>query len=201
MILKDLYKNLKKNNRTLIDTSVFDKDYLTGYGSELDLYYLSSKFGTLEVISDDPEEINDYVIAAIKINDYKWQKLYDTLELEYNPIWNYDGTTTTTEVRGARSEEDVIGEGHGNTIEKTAPFDSSNVRNVNEVDNMVDSRTDSHSAESYTDTITETRGGNQGTTTTQQMIKEEREISDFKLWDVIYADIIDMITFPYFGEV
>lgn len=200
MILKKIYQELKAQNKTLIDTSVHTDDYLEGYGSDIDLMFLGIKFATLECVTEDLTELATLVNVAFKNYGYKWDKLYETTQLDYNPIWNYDGTTTTTESRGARSETDTTGQGHGVTENKTAPHDSSVPRNVTKSENTVDARTDGHTEAAYTDTITEVRGGNQGTTTTQQMIREEREISDFNLFDVIMCDIIDLITFPYFGE-
>lgn len=163
--------------------------------------YLNFRYGTLETLSDDPEELIALVDVAFKIYSHKWNKLYDTTQLEYNPIWNYDGSTETTEVRGARHEVDTVGGSRVVSDDRTAPFDSGTVRAVGQNETNIDEHEDEHTKDTYTDVITEVRGGNQGTTTTQQMIKEEREISDFNMFDIIMFDIINMITYPYFGEV
>lgn len=163
--------------------------------SYYDVYYLKYKYGTLETISEDTEEIlNILVEAAISSHAYKWSKLYDTTVLEYNPIWNYDGETTITEVRGERHEEDTIGASKIVSDSRTAPTDSAIVRDVGQTETNADEKTDIHTANEYTDTITETKGGNQGTTTTQKMISEERDISIFNYIDIIYKDIINTIS-------
>ena len=59
--------------------------------------------------------------------------------------------------------------------------------------------TDRDTANTYTDTITEVKGGNQGTTTTQQMIREERDIANMDYINTVYKDIIDTITYPYYS--
>lgn len=163
--------------------------------------YLKFKYGSLLTVSDDLDEILSLVDVAFKIYNTKWSKLYETTQLEYNPIWNYDGSTTTIEERGQRHRTDTVGGSRAVSDERTAPFESSSVRNVNQTETNVDEHEDEHIEDAYTDTITETRGGNQGTTTTQQMIKEEREIADFNIFNVIMTDIIDVITDPIFGEV
>lgn len=183
----------------------------------LNSYYLNYKFATLTLLDDDIENILGLVDVAILTNSYKWQKLYETLNLEYNPIWNYDGTNTITEVRGARDESHIMGARHNETTvggahvttdERTAPFDSATVRDVGQTETNSEEHTDTYNANSYTDrdtaatytdTITEVKGGNQGTTTTQKMITEERDVALFNYIDVVYKDIINLITYPYYS--
>lgn len=183
-----------------------------------DAYYLGVKYADLETVTDDLSTLlNTLVEAAIGINAYKWKTLYNTLDLEYNPIWNYDGETVTEEVRGARDEshirgarhnETTVGGAHVTTDERQAPFDSSTVRDVSQTETEseehtdqydADEYTDQDTAESYTDTITETRHGNQGTTTTQQMINEERAVALMDYIGTVYKDILRVITYPYYS--
>lgn len=50
-------------------------------------------------IDDTDEEIISNIIRAFAINlntkNYEYKKLYETTQLEYNPIWNVDGVTGT----------------------------------------------------------------------------------------------------------
>lgn len=199
MILKQLQKTLAAQEKTLIDTSIHNEEYISDYDWTVDLHYLNIKYGSLVTVSDDLEELHALVEFAFKLNSYKWSKLWEVTQLEYNPIWNYDGTTTTVEERGERSNVNKYGEDVSNSEDKQAPFDSSTYRNVSKNTSTRNEHEDSSVLEAFTDTITETRGGNQGTTTTQQMMEEERRIAHFKMWDVIMADIVDVLTLPMFG--
>ena len=65
--------------------------------------YMSKWFGKREVFISDPESDSDEVLNDIRdtidlwfiSNNYKYGKLYETTILEYNPLFNVDGTTTT----------------------------------------------------------------------------------------------------------
>ena len=220
MVVQDLWKQKIQDQTHLISDTHEEEclSYILENISVLDPYYLGVKYPSFPLISDDVEDILEiYVESAIAINMYKWSKIWETLELEYNPIWNYDGENITTEVRGARHEESSIGAkheeyttggSHAVTDERTAPYDSSTVRDTHQsettADEHIDSRDedareDSKDADAYTDTITEIKHGNQGTTTTQQMIQEERQVALMDYVTMVYKDIIDVITYPYFA--
>ena len=80
-------------------------------------------------------------------NQYTWQKLYDTMVVEYNPIWNVDANVTDT-LSGSESR-DIARSGSG-----------SNNRTVNLADNetvnLADNRT-INTADNETVDITDTR--------------------------------------------
>ena len=183
----------------------------------LNAYYLGYKYATLTCLDDNAGNLLDLVEVALLANAYKWKTLFNTLDLEYNPIWNYDGTNTITEVRGARDESHIKGardssnimaQTHITSENKQAPYDSATVRDVSKNETTGDAHTDRYTsntytdrdtATQYTDTITEVKGGNQGTTTTQQMIREERDIANMDYINTVYKDIIDTITYPYYS--
>lgn len=98
-------------------------------------------------------------------NQYTWQKLYDTMVVEYNPIWNVDATTVI----------DRDATGSGNAIDAVKGFNS---------DTWAESdKTDSSSE--ATEDVTERRTGNIGVTTTQQMLESERKIAAFNMINYI----------------
>lgn len=80
-----------------------------------------------------------------------WTKLYKTETLDYNPIWNVDGTVTEV------VDGDYIGSTKG--YNEQTWLDNNRGRTDNK--------------------ITTRRTGNIGVTTTQTMIQEEREVADF----------------------
>ena len=94
-------------------------------------------------------------------NQYTWQKLYDTMVVEYNPIWNVDATVNI----------DRNTSGTGNATDAVKGFNS---------DVWAESdKTDTSSAAE--EDVIERRTGNIGVTTTQQMLEQERKIADFNM--------------------
>ena len=221
MTIKELWQAMKTASpqKKLIDPENTDEwlaDIITNQDA-LSGYFLNFKYASLTCLDDDVDAILDLVNVAILTNAYKWKTLFGTLDLDYNPIWNYDGTNTITEVRGARDESHIKGardssnimaQTHITSENKQAPYDSATVRDVSKNETTGDAHTDRYTsntytdrdtATQYTDTITEVKGGNQGTTTTQQMISEERAIAPFDYIDTVYKDIINVITYPYYS--
>lgn len=150
----------------------------------------------------------------------KWAKLYETTVLEYNPIWNVDGTETTTTdpVHTKTTDTD-----HENTFvtktdlgqrtttrdHKEFPYDS-NTGKPTESETVTenpatDTRTDTNPErisdhETNTDkvTVTHERHGNIGVTMTQDMIRKEREVSEFLLYEVVLPDVANFLTIPIY---
>lgn len=152
----------------------------------------------------------DFVKVAIKIwsesHYWTWDKLQKTTEFVYNPIWNKDGTITetheygarsVTENRGQRQTTENRGQRENTSEDEIAGFNSAEYSNADKstvtdaaaVDSTTEAAAvDSTSEAAREDTITREEKGNIGITTTQQMIKEEREISDFSIYDYIAED-------------
>ena len=161
-----------------------------------------------------------------------WQKLYNTMFFEYNPIWNKNGTVTETRAKEYSGEKagtvsntkeaetekndfhtvsDISsGDQDSTTENKTAGFNSNDYAKKDkststgswsETDTVSDRHiitgTDSetgNTTESGTSSGEETEEysrieqGNIGVTSTQQLIKEEREVALFEIDDVIIND-------------
>lgn len=150
----------------------------------------------------------------------KWTKLYKTTVLEYNPIWNVDGTETTTTAAQHSKTTDTD---HANTVitstefgqrtttrdRKEYPYDSDTGKpteseTVTEnpaTDKRIDTNPERVAAhETNTDqfTVTHERHGNIGVTMTQDMIKREREVSNFLLYEVVLPDVVNFLTIPIY---
>lgn len=231
---------MKAQDLNLMDPETVTEEYLEVYTENADnndLYYLSLKYGTLETITDDLTTFMAAVNVALSNYAYKWEKLYETTQLTYNPIWNVDGTTEEERVIAARHSEDdiaarhmedtiaarhsedTIGGADVTTTNGAAPYDSSTFHNSSESHTVslehvdkhdadgytdehdTDAYLDKHDEDGYTDTITTTRTGNIGVTSTQSMIMEERRVADINMLDIIMADIINFVTIPYFGGI
>lgn len=188
---------------TLIDVSGEDvPEYLAPYAAaplKNDLYYMGIKYATLETVTDDLDEFLSYVDVALNNYSYKWETLYDTTQLDYNPIWNVDGETVETRDIASRHTEDTIGGADVTTETGSAPMDASTYANQSKSNTVSLEHTDEHDEDAYLDTITTTRTGNIGVTSTQKMINEEREVAELNMLDVIMFDILDFVCYPMFG--
>lgn len=179
----------------------------------------------------------DFCKAAIgfwsKARLHVWQKLYDTMFFEYNPIWNKDGTITETRtkeysdekagtVASTKETSSEVTDGTASsrilnvttddttTTNQTAGFNSSSFvnkdkstvdhsygdtltgseqRSVSDTGSEEGSTTESGTTSGEeTEEYTRVEQGNIGVTSTQQLIKEEREVAMFEIDDVIIKD-------------
>jgi len=170
-------------------------------------------------------ETKQIYVMLFMHNADKWKRLWENIYLqEYNPIWNYDGSNTTTRtyeygktstntkdftIEHAKDSSDTTTVTNSITdrdiysFDGNSPVGSSKDTNNGESETVYSgSDTDTHSgtdtvADSGVDTerITETKGGNQGTTTTQYMELEELKLrEEFNYFDILSKDIIEDLT-------
>lgn len=118
---------------------------------------LLSECAEFEVLYTDPEFMENMISVWSGKQLSVWEKLEETLNYEYNPISNYD-----------RNEES---ENSGESLGKVAGFNSENLVDASGAETNVKRKA--------------RMWGNIGVTTTQQMIKEQREVVKFNLSDYI----------------
>ena len=200
------------------------KDYFNDYFMYKDIMdtWVINNYGGLILLNDDFSVTKTLVDACIRSNDYKWEKLYQTTLLTYNPIWNVEGTETrtteygehvTTQNNGERIETMVNGERQNTSNQKLSsyPFDTGAKTATEETDESVinnestDTRTnnavvDSTTSNTHTDKETFTRSGNIGVTSTQKLINEERQVAIFQFINSMLLDIVTDITIPVWEE-
>lgn len=167
----------------------------------------------LEVLYPEPATMGTVIGLWSAAELPVWRKLYETTQLVYNPIWNKDGTVTETESRDhvsrdAGSENETFrSEGSSSRSQNDAAtqtgqvsaYDATDFQNRDKTSTSADStehvvadnenRTDRSSNRETVDgdsrTYERRETGNIGVTTTQQMIKEEREVDQFNIYDYI----------------
>lgn len=180
-----------------------DESYLVNYQENpgaVDSYYMGVKYGDLATISDDINVIKSTVEVSFLLYNDKWTKMFNTLNLEYNPLWNVDATIVEEHNIDARHMSDTFGNTDMTTETGSAPMDTATYHNQNKTQTTSEEHTNDHDEDAYIDTITTTRTGNIGVTTAAQLIEGERKIADFNFLDVLMTDIINTITYPYFTE-
>lgn len=188
---------------------IFDDFHLPD-GVEKDILEpeLLSELAELELLYTDADVLKSLIDAWSARRLYAWTKLYATTQFEYNPIWNKDGIITETEERALKedatetrnltsksaSDSKASTHDHGDTYgynsSNKSPTDD---RTGNSSATVSGTGTDTGTVgndRAETENITRTREehGNIGVTTTQAMIKEERQISDFDIYAYIIGD-------------
>lgn len=172
---------------------------------------LLSQLAELELLYSDADVMKTLISSWSARRLYAWTKLYDTTKFEYNPIWNKDGVVTETETRDMTGDDletrnlqnkgatknvalstehvDVYGFNSGNkSPSEETKINSQNTENAEEANTGT---VKNDRAESETIKRSRLEQGNIGVTTTQRMIKEEREIADFDIYQYIIDDFKD----------
>ena len=160
----------------------------------------------------------------IEICGKRWQKLYDTLSFDYNPINNYDmteegedtdthsGKDTSTRTPNIKNIDDFGGDIDATTDNKrwgfndgdeARPTDSIHThtvtKNTDTISTTGEDKTELDHGEVIATKHKLTRSGNIGVTTSQQMIQSERDLWLWKFFDVVFADVDETIALPIYN--
>ena len=161
---------------------------------------LMMQLAEVNLIISDPLTLKTALMYWSRTKIDIWTHLFETTKYKYNPIWNKDGTVVETETRDltkvtdATETRDLTGSNDVQVDTKTSAFNSSTMQPVDQVitdqDTTDGGTIDVDNTQTDTGTITRTRTeqGNIGLVTTQSMIREEREIADYSLYQLIIDD-------------
>lgn len=171
------------------DNTIFDSFNVPGAMPAANIPAMNKSVAVAQILIDNAEfelmypdlDFMKYAIANWSaVNSKKWEKLWYTENIKYDPIANVDAEEKETRDLKYNRDLEYGFDDRGNY----QGFNSSTYRNVSQQDakNTEDGYTDD------TGTITKERHGNIGVTSTQALIREDREISDFSLYKVIADD-------------
>lgn len=152
------------------------------------------------------KQASDYIALYGKSHKYEYDKLVDTLSLEYNPIENYSMTEKGTDTRTPNITQtnkgvntNTVGVDTSITTGKTT-FDKSNSFINDTKTTNTGTNTDTQDINTTVTTAGNektvhefTRSGNIGVTTSQQMIESERQLAMFSVVDLFMKAIADII--------
>nr|DAM70914.1 MAG TPA: hypothetical protein [Caudoviricetes sp.] len=152
------------------------------------------------------KQASAYITLYGKSHKYEYDKLTDTLSLEYNPIENYSMTekgkdTRTPDITQTNKGKNTntVGLDTSITTGKTT-FDKSDsfindtkTTNTGTNTDTQDINTTVTTAGNETTEHEITRSGNIGVTTSQQMIESERKLAMFSVVDIFVKAIADII--------
>lgn len=167
--------------------------------------------GSNEVRYPDMTMLTAMILDFFKIWDWKFEKLAKTLDLEYNPIENYDryedskhstthsGQDKTENTGEVTASPNTVTEGdyYGfNLTQGSRPVDKTTVTGSDQTDtNSTSTMTHGHQEALTVDSHIH---GNIGVTTSQQMIQSEKELADFSIYYTIAMQFEDAITIPVY---
>ena len=203
--------------QTIFDKVSTDLKLFTIFTSAEMFYYFADKFGERDFYKYyDTENVtnntnmvkqaSDDIALYGKSHKYEYDKLVDTLSLEYNPIENYSMTEKGTDTRTPNITQtnkgvntNTIGVDTSITTGKTT-FDKSNSFINDTKTTNTGTNTDTQDINTTVTTAGNekivhefTRSGNIGVTTSQQMIESERQLAMFSVVDLFVKAIADII--------
>ena len=177
--------------------------------------FILAECSDLEILYPNPEVLKGLIGVWSATEQYTWRKLYATMQLEYNPIDNYDRTETRTlasQAAGNSTDGGTDTVTSADTGTDTTSGNSTNLNQVKAFDTAANTFTDKEKdtvnnsgSTTYGKTNTNTTRyghtngntyskndteqirahGNIGVTTTQQMIEQERDMAKFNIYQVI----------------
>lgn len=150
----------------------------------------------LEALYTAPETFKHILKYWSKSRLHVWQELADTMDYEYNPIWNKDvhdhEYTKHTKDESTVYSDTASNTSSGTTTNSAVAFNSGTFDDrEKDVSSGSMSSTDNSTTRDagYHDEDRELISqGNQGVTSTQQLIKEQREVSEFSLYATIIRE-------------
>lgn len=167
------------------DNSLFDDfNVPNGVDKNTAVMNILYKCADLEIYIPDWDVLKSAIGIWSTRNAWKWEKLFETMNFVYNPIWNKDGTITETVIAN-----DNGGGTNTGTVTSENSVSGYNVNSYSpESKNVTSPNTSWTENRSSGETRTRTERGNIGIMSTQELIERERSVSDFSIYDVITED-------------
>lgn len=155
--------------------------------------YICMQLAEMELVYTKPEVVKTMIGIWSSVRLPVWKAIYNTLLYKYNPIWNKDGEIIEDHDLTIEDDYNVTNlktEHDGNVANEVTGYDSAtyspNTRQV--VDTSDTQNGNTNNVHTDTGTITRTEHGNIGVTMTQEMIRQQREVVEFNLYDYILQD-------------
>lgn len=210
-----IFTELEKKNvpwKGSLNSKELDIAYHGGHSGDKIISPLVDKLLTNEELTEQSKTM--LISSILAVYGRNWEKLWQTLTFEYNPIENYsmietETFTGETSFDGVTSGNDTT---NGNNTVTATNTNSNNVYGFNSdtavgadsalgsnnetgtIENTSTTETTTNNTGTTTNNKTLTRSGNIGATTSQQMIESERELWNWYFFDIVFRDIDKMLT-------
>lgn len=142
--------------------------------------------GEFEVLYADPEFYKQAINAFFRKHNRTFTKWYEALQIEYNPLENYDRMEEWNDKATGKSND----KSSGSVTNKVSAYNTSNLQPVSKDDTTASSDTSMENENKRTGRA----HGNIGVTTSQQMLQSELDINAWNLYDHIADLFCDELT-------
>lgn len=159
------------------DHSIFNNlNIPAGINKSVLVNELMAQCAEFEILYPEPDFMKAIIGSWSKASLYKWQQLYDTTQLEYDVLSNYDRKEEWTDSSNVESNPGSTQTTAQQGYENSGFVDSSKMT-MGGTDTSTASST--HSGRMY---------GNIGVTSSMDLIRQQRQISDFNIYQIIIDD-------------
>lgn len=153
---------------------------------------LLAQCAELEVIYPDPTIMSEVLLRWSTAMLPIWQKLYETTQYDYDPISNYDRNESWKDTATGSSNTSTNGQGSRSDRTFRTGFNvSEGLQATGQSDGQDQSNSLTQSKGSSTSEHTGRVHGNIGVTTTQAMIREQRDVVQYNVYQKIINDFED----------
>lgn len=152
-----------------------------GVDSDTVIAYILNENEGLTLLRPDYDFMQQMIYYWSKAELPSWEKLQQTMTVEYNPVYNYDRYEEWTDSGTSKASNKQ--EGKGSSVNAQKAFNTDNFKDTVKTDSE-----DSASSSGTASSDSEHKGhmyGNIGVTTAMQMIKEQREVVDWNIYQFI----------------
>lgn len=211
--------NFLEDGTILPTTPISEDAWYSVISSQLE-NYMKMNYGQNEMIdilydgipvSDTQKRnyIKSMVYAHLLANEYKYENLYNSCVLEWNPLYNVDGTETLTYTRtntgtveneGTTSSENsgtdtTTSQDSATTYDSDTDFDTTKDVNTTQHGLTIEGTSGNTTTNNLTEGYSETkvRQGNIGVTKTTELLEDYRKYVDYSFIDVVAHDLVNLI--------
>lgn len=171
----------------MCDKSLWDEFILpAGIDRDVLVDSIILRGGEFEVLYAEPEFYKQAINAFFRKHNRTFTKWYEALQLEYNPLENYDRMEDWTDKAKGKSNDNSS----GSVTNKVSAYNTSNLQTVSKDDTTASSDTTMQNENKRTGRA----HGNIGVTTSQQMLQSELDINAWNLYEHIADLFCDELT-------
>lgn len=150
-----------------------------------------SRYGSPSILK---KMINNY----FEINFYRFNELYKTMNYDYDPLLNYDLTIEVDRTNESNRNLDAGIQSNGSSQLDVSAFDSEDYSHDRKTTDSSNNTTTEQENIGGQDTERRREYGDNSARSTQYMIKEQREIVDYNIYNIIAYDFETAITIPVY---
>lgn len=183
------------------DNTIFDEAvFPDGIDRDTLIFVIMDMAGNNVCRYSSPTKLKNAITVFFKKNEYKFKGLIETTTFDYDPLVNYDLTITEKRTAAGNEKTESTANDHGTGESRVSGYDSSSY--VPDSQNTTSASGNSAGNRDYNDSVdvVRTESGDNSARSTQYMIREQREIVNFNVYEEIASGFEDDITIPVYGR-